>query len=427
MTAGVLPPDGGRLSVARDHSSAQGSGPAVTTGDDCGNGTRGETSAGDAIAAYARWVAPRPSLVVMQPTTLCNLDCRDYCYLPLRKKRDQMPAAVAAAVAGSLAASGPDEDCHVTEVCWHGGEPLAAGAGQMAALLAPFEPLRAAGAVRHSVQTNATLVNDGWCDLLSGYGFSVGVSVDGPADLDARRADWAGRPAHDRILAGIGRLREHGIGFSLIAVVGTDGIGRAEELLDFLAALGPVSIGLNIEEFEGMNTGGQPAPDSARDFWTRVIAWSAAHPGVRIRELDRLGLYLRTIRAGERAAWEAHRFDPLPTIACNGDVVLLSPELAGIRDERYGNFIAGNVLEQSLPAILARAWQLPYVTEFIRGLTACRATCGFFDFCRGAAAGNRYFENGCFASTETNYCRVSRQELVRALISTTRRKGEPAR
>jgi uncharacterized protein len=378
----------------------------------------------DAAATYAKWIAPRPSLVVMQPETLCNLNCKAYCYLPLRTTRNTMPVAVAQAVATALAETGPDENGHdsVVEVCWHGGEPLATGPDRFAELLAPFEPLLRAGLVRHSVQTNATLIDDDWCDLLTAHGFTVGVSIDGPADLDARRTDWRGRPAHDRILAGIDTLKRRGIEFSLIAVVGTDGIGRAEELLDFLAGLGAASIGFNIEEFEGSNTGAQPIPAQAHDFWTRTLAWSAAHPGVEIRELDRLAHYLRTIRAGQRAAWDAHRFDPLPTVAFNGDVVLLSPELAGITDEHYGDFIAGNILEQSLTAILARAWQLPYVAEFTDGLAACRATCGFFDFCRGATAGNRYFENGRFDSTETNHCRVSRQELVQALTDTTRKE-----
>ncbi|MBS2545319.1 radical SAM protein [Catenulispora sp. NL8] len=377
-------------------------------------------------AVFARWIAPRPSLVVMQPDTFCNMDCAAYCYLPQRKRRNRMPVAVAQAVAASLTSLGPDEfgQRQIVEVCWHGGEPLAVGVEAMTELLAPFEPLRAAGLIHHSVQTNATLINDDWCDLFQHYSFSVGVSIDGPADLNARRTDRAGRPAHDRIMGGIGRLRQRGIEFSVIAVVGTDGIGRAEDLLDFLAGLGATQIGFNIEEFEGSNAGDQPRPAEARGFWTAAIAWSTAHPGVRIRELDRLGGYLGTIRAGERAVWEAHSFDPLPTIAFNGDVILLSPELAGIRDEHYGDFVAGNVLEQDLGSIVARAWQLPYVTEFIDGLAACRATCGFFDFCRGATAGNRYFENGTFASTETNYCRVSRQELVNALIDTTR-KEEP--
>ncbi|MFC4630105.1 cyclophane-forming radical SAM peptide maturase AmcB [Promicromonospora alba] len=376
-------------------------------------------SSTDSAEAYATWIAPQASLVVLQPTTLCNLDC-SYCYLPFRKKRLEMSVEVTQAVADSLAEQQPG---HVTEVCWHGGEPLAIGPEKLAALMAPFEELRRAGRVRHSLQTNATLINEPWCDLFIGYDVAVGVSIDGPADLNAERVDWAGRPAFDRIVTGIGKLVERQIRFSLIAVVG-EGIGRAADLLDFLTGLGPTSIGLNIEELEGVNTSrSQPAPERARAFWEAVFAWSAQHPGVEVRELDRLAHYLRTIRGGERESWEAHRYDPLPTVAVNGDVVLLSPELAGIRDEYYGDFLAGNVVTEPLSEILAAAHRLPYVSEFLDGLAACRETCAFFDFCRGAQAGNRYFENGSFDSTETNYCRASKQELVRALAGITNTTG----
>ncbi len=367
------------------------------------------------VETYATWIAPQASLVVLQPTTLCNLDC-SYCYLPFRKKRLEMPVEVARAVAVSLTEQAPG---HVTEVCWHGGEPLAIGPAKLAALMAPFEDLRRAGRVRHSLQTNATLITDTWCDLFLEHEVAVGVSIDGPADLNAERVDRAGRPAFDRILTGLAKLTERQVQFSLIAVVG-EGIDRAGDLLDFLAGLGPTSIGLNIEELEGVNTSrSQPAPDRARGFWEAVFAWSAAHPDVEVRELDRLAHYLRTIRSGGRELWEAHRYDPLPTVAVNGDVVLLSPELAGIRDEDYGDFLAGNVLAEPLSEMLAGAWRLPYMSEFLDGLAACRETCEFFDFCRGAQAGNRYFENGRFDSTETNYCRASKQELVRALAGIT--------
>ncbi len=376
-----------------------------------------DTAVSGSADRFHQWIASHPDLVVVQPTTLCNLNC-SYCYLPFRKRRLEMSLGVARRIAESLKDMPPG---HTTEVCWHGGEPLAIGPEKLAALMDPFEDLRRAGRVRHSLQTNATLITDAWCDLFAGRGVSVGVSIDGPADLNAERRDWSGRPAFDRIVAGIAKLTEHRIAFSLIAVVG-EGIDRAGELLDFLASLGPTSIGLNIEELEGVNDARtQPSPERARAFWTDVFAWSGEHPRVEIRELDRLGRYLRTIRTGQRDWWESHRFDPLPTVSHDGDVVLLSPELAGIRDDRYGDFIAGNVLERSLGDILDGAHRLRYVTEFIDGLEACKATCEFFDFCRGAQAGNRYFENGRFDTTETNFCRVSKQELVNALVDITRK------
>ncbi|MFJ7277902.1 radical SAM protein [Kitasatospora sp. NPDC098663] len=100
------------------------------------------------------------------------------------------------------------------EIIWHAGEPLTIGRRRFAELMAPFEPLRQAGLVEHSVQTNAVLLNPAWCEFLTGYGFRVGVSIDGPAALNQQRVDWAGRPAFDRIMKGIGCLREHDVRFS---------------------------------------------------------------------------------------------------------------------------------------------------------------------------------------------------------------------
>ena len=45
-----------------------------------------------------RGVAEIPSYILMQPTTLCNLDCA-YCYLPGRSVDHRMSEQVAAAVA----------------------------------------------------------------------------------------------------------------------------------------------------------------------------------------------------------------------------------------------------------------------------------------------------------------------------------------
>jgi uncharacterized protein len=71
-----------------------------------------------------RGVGTVPSYVIMQPTTLCNLDC-SYCYLPHRAHDRRMAPAVAEATAATVntwAAQAPR-----FSVVWHGGEPLAAG------------------------------------------------------------------------------------------------------------------------------------------------------------------------------------------------------------------------------------------------------------------------------------------------------------
>lgn len=281
------------------------------------------------------------------------------------------------------------------------------------------QSLRRAGRVHHYVQTNATPLTETWCKLLAAYDVRVGVSIDGPAALNAERVDLRGKPAFDRILRGITQLREHGIPFSVISVVGSLGIAMPEELLRFLGSLGGHSVGFNIAEIEGVNTDRQPPTVvQAEEFWRRVLTWSREHPGApAVREVERLAEYLQLIRSGQRAEWDRRRLDPIPTVSWKGDVVLLSPELADTAAPEHGDFVAGNILERPLAEILRNAHRLCYVRDFLTGLDRCETECEFFDFCRGAQAANRYFENGSLQSTETNYCRVSRQALVTALSS----------
>ncbi|MEV6972549.1 cyclophane-forming radical SAM peptide maturase AmcB [Kitasatospora sp. NPDC093806] len=373
------------------------------------------------LAHYQRRIAHRPTVVVVQPDGFCNLKCT-YCYLPDRHRRAPMSVEVAEAVARSVVEFADAASAAVpVEIVWHAGEPLAIGRRRFAELLAPFESLRRVGLVLHSVQTNAVLITPAWCDFLSAYGFRVGVSIDGPAVLNRQRVDWAGRPAFDRIMKGIGRLRDHGVPFSAIAVVGVGSIGDPEGLLDFMADLGCHTVGLNMEEREGVNTDRPvPSAEQAREFWRRTIAWSRRHRVLTVREVDRLGSYLRAVRSDGPAAWDELLIDPIPTVSSAGDVVLLSPELAGIKDPAYEDFRAGNVLELSIGSMLERAHELRYVREFLAGLDECEAGCEFYGFCRGAQAGNRYFENGRLDTTETDYCRVSRQALVTALSDTVR-------
>ncbi|MDQ2707654.1 MAG: hypothetical protein M3Z25_08475 [Actinomycetota bacterium] len=169
----------------------------------------------------------------------------------------------------------------------------------------------------------------------------------------------------------------------------------------------------NIEAKEGANVHGDtPALEDARRFWRDTFAWCQHHRDVTVREVHRLLGFLGQDPA-VRAADAQH--DLIPTVAWNGDVVLLSPELLGVTDTKYHDFIAGNVLADPLPTILRRAGELGYVQEFLVGLERCKATCEFFAYCQGAHAGDQCFEHGTFTATETEHCRTSAQAPMLAL------------
>ncbi|MET9795057.1 cyclophane-forming radical SAM peptide maturase AmcB [Nocardiopsis alba] len=359
-------------------------------------------------------IAPRFHSVILQPTTLCNLNC-SYCYLPVseRRTRTEMPIEVAQALAAGIDTQNTTE---AVDVVWHGGEPLTTRREHFHDLVEAFEPLRREGRIRHCVQTNATLIDDAWCDFFTEYDFRVGVSVDGPATANLSRVDWTNRPVFSRVERGISRLRTHGIDFTAICVVTAQTIARPDTLLDFFEDLGAKSIGFNIEELEGANDTRQNIdPAHVRRFWRAMFDRIDNGGDLRVREADRLLGYLADVRAERKERWENALIDPIPTIGTNGDVVVLSPELLGVKDARYDDFVLGNVLTERLPVILARAPHTAYVREHLDGVRRCRRTCEFFTFCQGGQASNKYFETGRFTTTETTYCRNAKQELVRAL------------
>lgn len=360
------------------------------------------------------WLTSQPDTIILQPTSLCPLACT-YCYLPERHLKQDMTSAIPAAVAAGI-----EPSWSPVEVVWHGGEPLAVGPARFAELLEPFESLRRAGRVQHKVQTGATLITDAWCEVFERHEIGVGVSIDGPQSTNHHRVDRAGRPMFDRIVAGIETLTRHDIPFIVLAVVSRDGTSRAHDVLDFLRDLGSRWVGFNIEAKEGANVHGDiPAMEQALRFWRDTFTWCKQHRDVKVREVERLLGFLgleSTVRGADA------RHDLIPTVGWNGDVVLLSPELLGVRDARYHDFVAGNILMDSLATILSRTADLSYVQEFLIGLERCKATCEFFSYCQGAHAGDRYFEHGTFAATETEHCRTSVQAPVMALADLMNRK-----
>ncbi|MFJ7204496.1 cyclophane-forming radical SAM peptide maturase AmcB [Streptomyces sp. NPDC098789] len=350
-----------------------------------------------------------PGSVIMQPTTQClPLDCT-YCYLPFRKLKHLMAVAVAAAVAGPVnrwAAANPG-----FEVVWHGGEPLATGRDHLAALMAPFK------GVNHSVQTNAALMDDAWCEFLHEHDMRVGVSIDGPEDMNAHRVTLAGHPGFRVTMRGIERLRHHGIPYSAIAVVSDPDPADAARFYDFFAELGVSTLGVNVEEEEGVNTGIK-AGDGVRaaEFWAALADSWRANPVIRLREIQRVLNFAGAVLGGAAVepAPTTAPWDPMPTISYDGGVIMLSPELAGFTDPRFGDFTTGNVLKDGLDALVAEADQrTPWITEFWQGVDTCRATCPAFAFCGGAHPANRYFEHdGRFDGTRTRYCTTSKIALL---------------
>ncbi|MEW2033819.1 endonuclease/exonuclease/phosphatase family protein [Streptomyces roseifaciens] len=135
----------------------------------------------------------------------------------------------------------------------------------------------------------------------------------------------------------------------VICVVTAETIDRTEELLSFLHQERIETVAFNIEEREGVNTQ-RPlvTQQQARGFWRRVIQDARTTTGTfRVRELGPITRYLQNeAEFGTR--------DPMPTVSYNGDLTLLSPELAGLTAPEHRDFVVGSVLDTPLRDLIAQ-------------------------------------------------------------------------
>jgi uncharacterized protein len=197
-------------------------------------------------------IADKTSLVVLQPTPFCNIDCR-YCYLPNRRDRRSMaPDKVGVLFARLLEFPTVRDDMTLV---WHAGEPLVLGPRYYEET---FENIRrTAGdqiAVHHAFQTNGMLISDRWSDLFRKWDVIVGVSVDGPKPIhDASRVTRRGAGTFDQTLMGIACLQGNKIPYHVISVLTHAALGQVDEKFAFYRDNNILNVGFNFEEREGVN------------------------------------------------------------------------------------------------------------------------------------------------------------------------------
>ena len=360
-------------------------------------------------------------LLVVQPTPFCNIDCT-YCYLPDRGNRTRIRPDLLESTFAWVAESGLVRGPYT--IVWHAGEPLVlpiAFYEDAFAIAARFSSSE--GAVTHAFQTNGTLIDDRWCALFEKRDVRLGVSIDGPSFLhDARRKTRGGRGTHDRVMAGIERLRQHGVPFHVITVLTRDALDYPDELYAFYVENGIEQIGFNVEEIEGPNRDSSLSADDAtaryREFMSRFFDLAlGSDPPLRIREFDHMiSAVMYTERDRSLSAQEATAFAIL-SVDCKGNLSTFSPELLGLPSDVYGGFDLGNVSTRSFAELVASSRFQAMARDVDAGIAKCRQECDYFRFCGGGAPANKYFENGSFDSTETMFCRLHRKTLAEVVLS----------
>jgi uncharacterized protein len=355
-------------------------------------------------------------LLVLQPSPFCNIDC-DYCYLPNRSSKKRMPLEIVAATIEKVFAA--DLVLGPLTVIWHAGEPLAVPISYYEQAFNEISRKAPAGAViRHCMQSNGTLINDAWCEFVSAHNVSIGLSIDGPADLhDAHRKTRSGRGSHQAAMAGLRRLQAHRIPFHVISVITRQSLGRAKDIYQFFYELGISQLGFNIEEIEGENTRSSlisagSAGETVEAFMATIFELQKADGGrMRIREFDAALGKIRSQKSLRDLDFPHFNEQVRPfgilNVDCDGNYSTYSPELLGMDISPYGTFSFGNMLKDDFVEAVEGSKFRSVFTDIQSGINRCKDSCAYYGYCGGGAPANKYYENGSFGTAETIFCKYS--------------------
>lgn len=373
---------------------------------------------------------PHIQLVVIQPTPFCNIDCR-YCYLPDRGNKAMLAEATIANLFTQIFASGWLQQ-GVT-VVWHAGEPMVLPIDFYRQAFQLIDRLKPADIeLTHAFQTNGTLIDDAWCAFFTEAKVNIGVSVDGPQRLhDINRRTRAGRGTFDKTIAGIRRLRRHNVPFHVISVLSAESLAAPREMFDFYVSEGIDRVCFNVEESEGDHVsrsfGETDIEDSyyrfLREFWR--LAAAARGKFSFIREIDDA---TRLVLRPNGAVFFNQLVEPfaITSMDWTGNVATFSPELLGLKNSAYGDFILGNINRDTLADMAESAVLQRMRQDIDAGVALCRDSCEYFSICGGGEPVNKLAENGTFVSTETTYCRMTKMRATDLVLDLIERVGDGA-
>jgi len=350
-------------------------------------------------------------LLVIQPTPYCNLDC-DYCYLPSRSDRHRLALETLDAALDRVLES-PYVEGDFT-LLWHAGEPLtlpvrfyddATARIQAALARHPERQLT----IHQSVQTNAMVINDAWCDCFERNGIHVGVSLDGPAFLhDRHRRTRTGLGSHAATMRGIAALQRRGIHFQVISVLSEEALHHPEALFRFFVEHGIRDLAFNMEETEGENTESSLSRPNSEALYRVFLQrfwelWQEDPSQLRLREFEGICALAGSDSRIDHTDMN-HPF-AIVNVDARGNISSFDPELLAVHTEEYGDFVLGHVQHDSLTAIAASAKFQRIARDLRSGIERCRAECEYFGLCGGGAGSNKYWEHRSFDCTETQACR----------------------
>lgn len=356
--------------------------------------------------------------ILIQGTPFCNINCK-YCYLDNRNLNKIISEETLKQIIYRLIECNLVKD--TLSIGWHCGEPLVIPLSKYEDFFTLIEnTVNKKFKVHHNFQTNATLINQDWCDFIKLNKVSIGVSIDGPEHIhNFYRKTRNNKGTYDSVLKGINLLKKNNINFSTISVLTDQTVKYSDDFLSFMKMLEPSNMILNIDEIDGLNltsTFSNLKTEDISNFWSKVIDFQI-NSKIPIRDLEKLKKRI----IGERKILTdnidlANIVFGIISFDFDGGFSTFSPELIGQKNAKYNNFILGNVFENKILGCLETDNFKEIFKSIQGGIEKCYLHCDYFEVCGSCSPSSKFYENGTFDSSETKFCIATKKILTDTYI-----------
>lgn len=346
--------------------------------------------------------------IILKPTYSCNFRCK-YCYLSNGTKSHTDMFDIDFAKRMVLQIKGAFEATRKVSIIWHGGEPLLWGKENYREIM-PFMQQELEGYdVHQSMQTNLSLVDEEYLDILTQYNVKLGFSLDGTKEIhDSQRVGISGQPTFDTIMEKLALCRERGVKPGCIVVGSRKHIGHIPELYQFMKEqelnfkFNPLFISGEAEQ--NRDEYGITAQEYAQMCIELFDLWFDDPEG-KIKESNFIEI-ASNIATGKctGCAFTCNCQDNFMAIAPNGDVM----PCGRFCDDGLKQYAYGNLHKETLSEILLRFKESEIYKRAEHIAQSDCAKCKWYYVCHGGCLHDGFLRNGDFKS-KTILCPAYKQ------------------
>ena len=350
---------------------------------------------GEGLVSNAAGPVPRiTSLLIKPASAVCNLDC-EYCFY-LDRAADPYSAlpgrrmtleTLERLVDTYLFYSYPS-----SVFAFQGGEPTLAGLEFFTKLIELQQRYGRGGqSVANALQTNAVLIDQNWCDLFRQYNWLLGVSLDGPEELnDLYRFNKDHHGTWKRVMQSVELLETNKVEFNILCVLNAANVDKPKELYRFYRKLGVDNVQfIPLAEFDAA---GRPlpftiTPEQYGRFLCEVFElWWPERRKMRIRFFDNLAEALAGQKPGSCTLHET--CDSYVVVEYNGDVYPCDFFVES-------SWKLGNITVDSWGEIARRTKRYNFAAKKTLAHPECQV-CEYQSVCHGGCPKSRHGPNGRF-------------------------------